>query len=94
MNTKTLRILGNKGRTTIPVAIRKMLGINRSDILSFTVIDADTFTVKREKLCNTCKPNTPPSQKQIADFMATMPPSIRENIIAYCLNTGGAGANL
>ncbi|MCL2837622.1 MAG: type II toxin-antitoxin system PrlF family antitoxin [Oscillospiraceae bacterium] len=92
MKRKTLRILGNRGTTTVPIAIRRMLGLNKNDVLSFSITDADTFTVKRERLCKTCKPATPPNQKQIADFMGTMPPSIRENIIAYCLNSGGKGA--
>ena len=32
---KVYRILGKKGRTTIPYAIRKKLGITYNDLLSF-----------------------------------------------------------
>lgn len=57
MNTQILRILRHRGRmVTIPPQIRQALGLRYNDILSFTVLDGDTFAVKRESLCGApCK---------------------------------------
>ena len=49
---KTLKILGKRGRVTIPFEIRQRLGFKYNDILSFEDNDVDTVTVKREVLCN------------------------------------------
>ncbi len=51
MADKIIRILGKKGRTTIPFNIRKELGFESKDILSYEVVDENTVVLKREKLC-------------------------------------------
>ncbi|MCR4682220.1 MAG: AbrB/MazE/SpoVT family DNA-binding domain-containing protein [Clostridiales bacterium] len=49
---RTLKILGKRGRTTIPFEIRQRLGFRQNDILSFEDNGVDTVTVKRETLCS------------------------------------------
>ena len=52
---KLFRILGKRGRITIPFEIRQKIGFNYNDILSFTENPDDTsVTVKREKICDNC----------------------------------------
>ena len=46
-----LRVLGKKGRTTIPYAIRTALDFRPGDLISFTVNEDDSITVKQEFLC-------------------------------------------
>lgn len=46
-----LRILGKRGRTTIPFSLRKELGLQPGDIVSFTLED-DSVIVRREELCD------------------------------------------
>lgn len=46
-----LRILGRKGRTTIPFPLRKELDLQPGDIVSFTLED-DGVKVRREDLCD------------------------------------------
>ena len=60
--TKLYRILGKRGRITIPYEIRKRVGFSYNDILSFAEQDDRTVIVRREKLCNDCRkaPGTPP----------------------------------
>ena len=49
---KILRILGKRGRITIPYEIRQRLGVNQNDVLSFTESsDGRTVIIRREKLC-------------------------------------------
>lgn len=52
---RELRILGQRGRTTIPFAIRKRIGFQRGDVLSFTTDgDSDSVIIRRERLCDNC----------------------------------------
>ena len=58
---KTLyRILGKRGRITIPYEMRQRVGFSFNDVLSFTESDdGRTVIVKREKICNSCKEEPP-----------------------------------
>ena len=53
---RMFRILGKRGRVTIPYEIRQRVGFAYNDVLSFTESsDGRTVIVKREKICNNCK---------------------------------------
>lgn len=53
---KMYRILGKRGRITIPYEMRKRVGFTYNDVLSFTESgDGRTIIVKREKICDNCK---------------------------------------
>lgn len=48
------RVLGKRGRITIPYEIRKRIGFRYNDILSFTQQDDGSVLVRREKICDNC----------------------------------------
>ena len=48
------RVLGKKGRITIPYTIRKRIGFRYNDILSFTEQNDGSVVIKREKICDNC----------------------------------------
>ena len=52
---RTLRILGKRGRITIPYEIREKLGFRPNDVLSFQIMDDRTVLVRRERLCNSTR---------------------------------------
>ena len=53
--TKMLRILGKRGRITIPYEIRQRVGFAYNVVLSFEEsADGKAVLVKREKICNNC----------------------------------------
>lgn len=53
---KMYRVLGKRGRVTIPFEIRQRVGFGYNDILSFTEsADGRTVVVRREKICDDCK---------------------------------------
>lgn len=52
--TKLYRVLGKRGRITIPYEMRRRVGFAYNDILSFTEQDDSTVVVKREKICDNC----------------------------------------
>lgn len=69
---KIFRVLGKKGRVTIPFEIRKLVGFKYNDILSFTASDDfNSVTIKKEKICDDCneepKTITKPPQKEKTD---------------------------
>ena len=56
---KLLRILGKRGRITIPYEIRQRVGFAYNDVLSFTESsDGRSVIVRREKLCDDCQGKT------------------------------------
>lgn len=75
---KTFRILGKRGRITIPFEIRQRVGFKYNDVLSFTeTADGRSVIVKREKLCNNCKQSQPPLKEDevtLFDFLNGLSP--------------------
>lgn len=52
---KMFKILGKRGRITIPFEIRQRVGFSYNDILSFTeAADGQSVIVKRERICDDC----------------------------------------
>lgn len=56
MSRKIVRVLGKRGRITIPYEIRVRNKIGYNDILSFEEKDKNTIIVRKEKLCSGCTP--------------------------------------
>ncbi len=52
---KMYRVLGERGRITIPYEIRKRIGFRYNDVLSFTQQDDGSVVIGREKLCDNCQ---------------------------------------
>lgn len=51
---KIYRVLGKKGRITIPFVICQRIGFRYNDVLSFTQQDDGSVVVRREKICDNC----------------------------------------
>ena len=51
---RMLRILGKRGRVTVPQEVRDEIGLERGDVVSFAVVDENSVLVKREQLCDDC----------------------------------------
>lgn len=57
---KLLRVLGKRGRITIPYEIRHHVGFAYNDVLSFTESsDGKSVIIKREKICDNCSRTQP-----------------------------------
>lgn len=52
---KIYRVLGKKGRITIPYEICQRIGFRYNDVLSFIQQDDGSVLVRREKICDNCK---------------------------------------
>ena len=51
---RLFRVLGKRGRITIPFEIRQRIGFRYNDVLSFTELDDSSVVVRREKICDNC----------------------------------------
>ncbi len=64
---KLYRILGKKGRITIPYEIRSRVGFLYNDVLSFTEQDDRTVVVRREKICDDCRSNLKTPTEKVSE---------------------------
>ena len=82
--TKPIKILGKRGRVTIPYEIRQALGYTDNDILSFTAQTDGTLLVRREKLCDDCE-EEPAEEKKSCDnvmkLLDSLPDSQQREIL-------------
>lgn len=68
MKMKMLKVLGKKGRITIPFEIRQRVGFTYNDILSFTEApDGQSVIVKRERICDECSAERAKALKEDKD---------------------------
>ena len=51
---RLFRVLGKRGRITIPFEIRQRIGFKYNDVLSFTQQDDGSVVVRKEKICDNC----------------------------------------
>ena len=54
---KIYRVLGEKGRITIPFELRENLNVKSNDILSFSA-DENQIIITKEKICDNCNPKS------------------------------------
>ena len=68
------RVLGKKGRTTIPYEFRQILDLRHNDILTFAMNDDRTCVViTKEKFCTDCIKFVPQNKDvSLDDFLSRM----------------------
>ena len=74
---KIYRILGKRGRITIPYELRVPMGFRMSDVVSFER-RGNSVIVTREKICDNCasdegKPDTEPRESVLKGFLDSLP---------------------
>ncbi len=85
---KMFRILGKRGRVTIPFEIRQHVGFTYNDILSFTEAeDGRTVIVRREKLCGSAGNSEQKPQREdsitLMDFLNSLPDEQQKAAFAH-----------
>ena len=51
---KVYKILGHRGRITIPQKIREKIGFGSGDIVSFDELDGQSILIRKEIVCDGC----------------------------------------
>ena len=54
MSNTIYRVMGKRGRITIPYEFRQQLGIGYNDLLSFTRQKDNSVLIQKEKICDNC----------------------------------------
>ena len=88
---KTYRFLGRKGRTTIPFEIRRTMGFEANDLLSFER-RGDLLSVKKEKICDNCRENLRPAVSPSEEKEPPKENLSYEDILRLMLRRKGASA--
>lgn len=88
MNT-FYRIIGRRGNSTIPFALRVELDINPDDLISYTR-DGDRIIIRKEHVCDNCG-GTPDKgdyvdAKEMKEVLSTLPNEARMDILFYLYN--------
>lgn len=52
---KVYRLIGKRGRTTVPFEIRMKMRLGYNSLISYEMQDDDTVILHREKVCDGCK---------------------------------------
>lgn len=80
--SKTFKILGKKGRITIPYEIRSKLGFTYNDVVSFEDKGNGCVVIKKEKICDSC--NQPAeSDMSILEYLDSLTPVEQNAALAY-----------
>ena len=70
---KTMKILGKRGRITIPQEMRRELGLAYQDILCFES-DGKSVTVRQVKICGDCISEPPNSTDLLTKILDELTP--------------------
>ena len=84
---KIVRVLGKKGRITIPYEIRLALNIRSGNILSFDA-KGNAITVTKEKLCDDCNSESEP----LDSFVESLVLEERERLLKTLMRLKRKGA--
>ncbi len=80
------RILGKRGRTTIPYILRSTMGFRPNDLVSYRR-DGDTIIVKREKICDNCcagaDGDLPVTSDALKDFLSSLPSNAQKEALLH-----------
>ncbi len=83
---KMYRILGKRGRITIPFEIRQAVGFGQNDVLSFEKSeDGRAVIVKRERICDCPKAEGKETNEEITlyDFLNGLSPEQQEAAMVH-----------
>lgn len=80
---KIYKILGKRGRITIPFAIREKLGLEPDDVLSFELQEDGGVVIRMEPRCCGCHEETQPSMISLQDLLDELPMEAKRDAVVY-----------
>lgn len=78
---KIYKVLGHRGRITIPFEIRELMDIGCNDILSFECQKDNTIVIRKEQVCDQCRAEQtnavakPTNETTLLDFLNGLSPA-------------------
>lgn len=80
---KIYKILGKRGRITIPFAIREELGLEQDDVLSFELQDDGAVVIRMEPRCCGCHENEQPNVISLQEILDELPVEAKRDAVVY-----------
>lgn len=78
---KIYKVLGHRGRITIPFEIRELMDIGCNDILSFECQKDNTIIIRKKQVCDQCRAEQhnavakPTNETTLLDFLNGLSPA-------------------
>lgn len=69
---KLYRVLGEKGRVTIPFPLRQQIGFQPGDVVSFELADCSTVIVRQETLLKDAVPFSDVEMPSLQEFLESL----------------------
>lgn len=88
---RLFRVLGKRGRITIPYEIRQRIGFKYNDVLSFTQQDDGSVLVRKEKICDNCNELAEEFEENYAleDFLDSLSEEEQRDALIHLSLLGG-----
>ena len=80
---KIYKILGKRGRITIPHNIRQQMGLEPNDVISFEPQDDGSVIIRAEPRCCGCREDDQPSIVSLQDILDELPMDAKRDALVY-----------
>lgn len=80
---KIYKILGKRGRITIPYAIRQEMGLEQDDVLSFELQEDGAVVIRTEPRCCGCHENEQPNVISLQEILDELPVEAKRDAVVY-----------
>lgn len=80
---KIYRIIGKRGRITIPFTIRHELRMEQNDVISFELQDDGNVLIRTEPRCCGCHENYQPDVVSLQDVLDELPIEAKRDALVY-----------
>lgn len=80
---KIYKILGKRGRITIPYAIRQKLGFEMDDVISFEAQDDGSVIIRAEPRCCGCHEDDKSSIFSLQEILDELPIEAKRDALVY-----------
>lgn len=80
---KIYKILGKRGRITIPFAIRQELCFEQDDVISFEAQEDGSVILRAEPRCCGCHEDDQPNMISLQDLLDELPMEAKRDAVVY-----------
>lgn len=80
---KFVKVLGKRGRVTIPIEIRGAAGFEYNDVLSFELAEDNAVLIRKEKVCDCAEIKPEEKKETLLDFLNGLSPEQQAAVLVH-----------